>query len=202
VPPQSSDTILTDKTAASFNNLVGAPGEPGYGDAIELGLLVAVTLRDNHATTYLVQRQLQEILTVSRLAPIALFALFATTPVAAQNAPDLGGTWKGESEAIIWGKSSKHQPPAEPTDQARLINVPLTLTIDKQDGRRFSATLSSPRASELLVGIVSRTGTIFLADDDGTDYATLLGPDRIEICHLRSETETRHAACAELTRQP
>lgn len=147
-----------------------------------------------------VPRQRQEVLTVSRLAPIALFALFAATPVAAQSAPDLRSTWKGESEAIIWGKSSKHQPPAEPTDQARLINVPLTLAIDKQDGRCFSATLSSPRASELLVGIVSRT--IFLADDDGTDYATLLGPDRIEICHLRSETETRQAACAELTRQP
>jgi hypothetical protein len=149
-----------------------------------------------------VPRQLQEILTVSRLAPFALFALFAATPVAAQNAPDLRGTWKGESEAIIWGKSTKHQPPAEPTDQARLIKVPLTLTIDKQDGRRFSGTLTSQRASEVLVGVVSRTGTIFLADDDGTDYATLLGPDKIEICHLRATAETRNAACAELTRQP
>jgi hypothetical protein len=149
-----------------------------------------------------VQRQLQETLTVSRLAPIALFALFAATPAAAQSAPDLRGTWKGESEAIIWGKASKHQPPADSTDQARLLSVPLTLTIAKQDGRRFSATLSSPRASELLVGIISRTGTIFMADDDGTNYATLLGPDKIEICHLLSDTETRHAACAELTRQP
>jgi hypothetical protein len=176
--------------------------KPGYGDPIELGLLVAVTLRDNHAATYLCAAPTQEILIVSRLAAIALFALFATTPVAAQNAPDLRGTWKGESEAIIWGKASKHQPPADSTDQARLLSVPLTLTIAKQDGRRFSATLSSPRASELLVGIISRTGTIFMADDDGTDYATLLGPDKIEICHLRSDTETRHAACAELTRQP
>ena len=149
-----------------------------------------------------VQRQLQETLTVSRLAPIALFALFAATPAAAQSAPDLRGTWKGESEAIIWGKASKHQPPADSTDQARLLSVPLTLTIAKQDGRRFSATLSSPRASELLVGIISRTDTIFMADDDGTNYATLLGPDKIEICHLLSDTETRHAACAELTRQP
>jgi hypothetical protein len=138
---------------------------------------------------------------MSRFALLALFALFAT-PAAAQNAPDLRGTWKGESEAIIWGKANKHQPPAEPTDQARLVTVPLTLTIDKQDGRRFSATLSSSRANELLVGVISRTGTIFMADDDGTDYATLLGPDKIEICHLLSGAETRHAACAELTRQP
>ena len=139
---------------------------------------------------------------MSRLAPIALFALFAATPGAAQNAPDLRGTWKGESEAIVWGKSTKHQPPAEPADQARLISVPLTLTINKQDGRRFSATLSSPRANEVVVGVISRTGTIFIADDDGTDYVTLLGPDKIEICHLHATTETRNAACAELTRQP
>jgi hypothetical protein len=149
-----------------------------------------------------VQRQLREVLIVPRFAPIALFVLFAATPAVSQSLPDLRGTWKGESEAIIWGKASKHQPPAESTDQARLLNVPLTLTVDKQDGRRFSATLTSPRATERLVGIVSRTGTVFLADDDGTDYATLLGPDKIEICHLRSAMETRHAACAELTRQP
>jgi hypothetical protein len=48
-----------------------------------------------------VQRQFQEVLTVLRLAPIALFAMFAATPAAAQSAPDLRGTWKGESEAII-----------------------------------------------------------------------------------------------------
>jgi hypothetical protein len=134
-----------------------------------LGLRVVVTLRDNQATMGFVQSQLREVLTVSRFAPIALIVLFAAMPAAAQNVPDLRGTWKGESEAIIWGKASKHQPPAESTDQARLLNVPLTLTIDKQDGRRFSATLTSQQASERLVGIVSRTGTIFVADDDGTD---------------------------------
>ena len=71
-----------------------------------------------------------------------------------------------------------------------------------QDGRRFSATLSSQGASEKLVGIISRTGTIFMADDDGTDYATLVGPDHMEICHLRGAPETRLASCAEFTRQP
>jgi hypothetical protein len=80
--------------------------------------------------------------------------------------------------------------------------VPYTLKIDTQDGRRFSATLSSQRASETLVGVISRTGTIFLADDDGTDYATLIGPDRMEICHLRSGSETRIAACANSAASP
>jgi hypothetical protein len=143
-----------------------------------------------------------EVLPVSRLAPIVLFALLAATPAAAQSAPDLRGAWKGESEAVIWGKPVAHHPPAAQTDEARMLNVPLTLKIEKQDGRRFSATLSSANASEKLVGIISRTGTIFMADDDGTDYATLLGPDRMEICHLRGGPETRAAGCAEFTRQP
>jgi hypothetical protein len=99
-------------------------------------------------------------------------------------------------------KPIQHHPPAAQTDQARLLNVALTLKIEMQDGRRFSATLSSQGASEKLVGIISRTGTIFMADDDGTDYATLLGPDRMEICHLRGAPETRLASCAEFTRQP
>jgi hypothetical protein len=139
---------------------------------------------------------------VSKFAPIVLFALLAAAPAAAQGAPDLRGTWKGESEAIIWGTPIKHHPSAQQTDPARLINVPFTLKIDKQDGRRFSASLSSQRANETLVGVISRTGTIFIADDDGTNYATLLGPDRMEICHLRSGTKTRIASCAEFTRQP
>jgi hypothetical protein len=131
-----------------------------------------------------------------------LFALLAATPAAAQSAPDLRGTWTGESDAIIWGKPIQHHPPVAQTDQARLLNVALTLKIEMQDGRRFSATLSSPAASEKLVGIISRTGTIFMADDDGTDYATLLGPNRLEVCHLRGGPETRLASCAEFTRQP
>jgi hypothetical protein len=139
---------------------------------------------------------------LSKFAPIVLFVLFAATPAAAQSAPDLRGTWKGESEAIVWGKPIPHHPPVQQTDPVRLTNVSFTLKIDNQDGRRFSATLSSERANETLVGVISRTGTIFLADDDGTDYATLLGPDRMEICHLRTGTETRIASCAEFTRQP
>jgi hypothetical protein len=139
---------------------------------------------------------------VSKFAPLFLFALLAATPAAAQNWPDLRGTWKGESESMTWGKSNAHQTPANPTDQARMVTVPFTLKIDKQDGRRFSATLTSERASEALVGVISRTGTIFLADDDGIDFATLLGPDRIEICHLKATTDSGVASCAEFARQP
>jgi hypothetical protein len=138
---------------------------------------------------------------MSKFASIVLLMLLAA-PATAQNMPDLRGTWKGEAEAIIWGKPMKHHPPVQQTDQARQLNNSLTLKIETQDGRRFAATLSSQYSSEKMVGIISRTGTIFMADDDGTDFATLLAPDRMELCHLHGSSETRLATCAELTRQP
>jgi hypothetical protein len=35
-----------------------------------------------------------------------------------------------------------------------------TLTIDKQDGRRFCSTFSSPRSSEKVIAVISRGGAI------------------------------------------
>ncbi len=58
------------------------------------------------------------------------------------------------------------------------------MIIDKQDGRRFSGTFSSPRGSEPVIGVVSRSGTIFIVDDDGYTIATMLAPNRVELCYL------------------
>jgi hypothetical protein len=44
---------------------------------------------------------------VSRLAPIVLFTLLAATQAVAQSAPDLRGTWKGESEVVIMPAAAK-----------------------------------------------------------------------------------------------
>jgi hypothetical protein len=81
----------------------------------------------------------------------------------------------------------------------RLTSVPFTLTIDKQDGRRFSGTFSSARSTETVIGVISRTGTLFL---DGYDFATLLGPNRMEMCYLHLAADSRIASCTELTKQP
>jgi hypothetical protein len=75
------------------------------------------------------------------------------------------------------------------------------LVIDKQDGRRFSGTFSSARHSETVITVISRSGTIFMVDDDGYDMATLLAPDRMEICYLHLSPDSRIASCTELSRQ-
>jgi hypothetical protein len=138
---------------------------------------------------------------MSKLAWITAFAVLATAPAAAQGTfPDLRGTWKGESETIIAGSGNSHHPTAQ-QPEPRLTSVAFTLVIDKQEGRRFSGTFSSARATELIVGVISRTGTIFVADDDGYNFTTLLGPNRMEMCHLQAGQDSRIASCTELTRQ-
>jgi hypothetical protein len=129
---------------------------------------------------------------------VVLVALAA--PAAADNAvPDLRGTWKGESQSIVLGATPHHT--KQQTDEPRLTSVAFTLVIDKQDGRRFSGTFSSAHHSETVIAVISRSGTIFMVDDDGYDVATLLAPDRMEICYLHLSPVSRIASCTELSRQ-
>ena len=128
---------------------------------------------------------------------VVLVALAA--PAAAETAvPDLRGTWTGESQSIVLGGTPHHPKQA---GEPRLTSVAFKLVIDKQDGRRFSGTFSSARHSETVIAVISRSGTIFMVDDDGYDVATLLAPDRMEICYLHLSPVSRIASCTELSRQ-
>jgi hypothetical protein len=122
---------------------------------------------------------------MSKLACILTFAALAVLPAlpaASQTAiPDLRGTWKGESESLVLGGGNPHHP-STAASEPELRSVPFTLTIDKQDGRRFSGTFSSPRSSEKVIAVISRGGTILLADDEGYTHGTMLAPNRMELC--------------------
>src|SRR5260370_3042866 len=121
---------------------------------------------------------------MSNFAWIAFLAMFVAAPAAAQTAiPDLRGTWKGESESIILGAGNPHHA-AAPSDQPRLNSVAFTPTIDKQDGRRFSGTFSSPRGNDKFFAAISRNNTISLVDDDGYTAGTILAPNRMHLCYI------------------
>src|SRR5262245_30692244 len=139
---------------------------------------------------------------MSKLACIVTVALLAALPAAAETAvPDLRGTWKGDSESIVLGGGNPHHTPAQPPEP-QLRSVPFTLTVDKQDGRRFSGTFSSPRSSEKIIAVVSRSGVILMADDEGYTHGTMLAPNRMELCYLHVSSAARIASCTELTKQP
>ena len=142
-------------------------------------------------------RNVAWIVTLAALAaaPVALCA-----PVAADaQMPEMRGTWKGDSHSIAVGGGPHH--PDTKSDEPRFTSVPFTLVVDKQDGRRFFGTFSSAQHSETVVAVVSRAGSIFMADDDGYSAGTMLAPDRMEICYSHSSSATRIASCTELVRQ-
>jgi hypothetical protein len=133
---------------------------------------------------------------------IAAPAMFAAAPVAAQTAiPDVRGTWKGDSETIVLDAANPHHAPTQ-SNEPHLRSSAFTLTIDKQDGRRFSGRFLSARGSERVIAVFSRSGTILLADDDGYTLGTMLAPNRMELCHLHVSPTGRVASCLELTKQP
>jgi hypothetical protein len=132
---------------------------------------------------------------------LAAFAALSAIPAASQTpVPDLRGTWKGESESLVVGGGNPHHPQAR-ASEPELRSVPFTLTVDKQDGRRFSGTFSSSRSSEKVIAVISRNGTIFMADDEGYTHGSLLAPNRMELCYLHVSSAARVASCAELTKQ-
>ena len=139
---------------------------------------------------------------MSKLAWIVVFVTLSAAPAAAQQSaiPDLRGTWKGNSESIVLGAGNPHHA-AQPTTEPRLNSVPFTVTIDKQDGRRFSGTFASARSTEKVIAVISRGGTIFLADDEGYTHGTMLAPNRMELCYLHVSAAARIASCVELTKQ-
>ena len=137
---------------------------------------------------------------MSRFAWIAALAVLVTAPAVAQSVVDLRGTWKGTSESIVFRGGHPHHP-ATPSNEPQLRSVPFTLVIDKQDGRRFSGTFSSARSNEEVVAVVSRNGTIMMADDDGYTIGTVLAPNRIELCYVHTSVAARIASCTELTKQ-
>ena len=138
---------------------------------------------------------------MSKLAWIVALGLIAAVPAAAETAvPDLRGVWKGNSESVVSGGANQHH--ATQSAETRFSTIAFTLTIDKQDGRRFSGTFVSARSNDRVVAVISRNGTILMADDDGYTVGTILAPNRIELCYMHSSPTAQVASCTELTKQP
>ena len=138
---------------------------------------------------------------MSRFGWIVAFAVLAVAPAAADNGiPDFRGVWKGDSESIVLGGGNDHHLPTQ-SKEPEMRTVQFTLTIDRQEGRRFSGIFSSSRTSEKVIAVYSRSGAILMADSDGYTHGTMLGPDRIELCYLHVSTAAQVASCTELTKQ-
>ena len=130
-------------------------------------------------------------------------AVFAALPALADNAvPDLRGTWKGETDSVVSGAPNPRFG-GTADSPTRFASIAMTLVIDKQQGRAFSGTISSPmQKGEPLDGVISRTGAVYYVDTDGYVIGNILAPSKLEICYLQTSSTGRIASCAEFTKQP
>ena len=144
---------------------------------------------------------------VSKLRWAVAFCAFASAAMSAAVAaevspPDVRGTWKGNSETIVLGAGNLHHTATAKKAEPEFRSVPFTMVIDKQDGRRFSGTFASPRKSEKVLAVISRTGTIYMVTDDvGYTAGTMLAPDRMELCYMHVAPTSRISSCTEMTKQ-
>jgi hypothetical protein len=136
---------------------------------------------------------------VPALALAALTPL-APVPAAAQGAiPDLVGTWTGTSESVVLPAGNAHH-----RDKGKgplMSAVPFTMVIEKQEGRRFYGTFSSAKHKETVIAVIGRNGTIYLIDDDGYSFGTLLAPNRMDLCYMKQSPAGRVASCTEMTKK-
>ena len=139
---------------------------------------------------------------MSKLPSLVALAFLLAAPAMADTAiPDLRGTWKGDSESVVLGTGSPQHSAAKP-GEAEFRSVSFTMNITRQEGRRFVGTFASAKHTETIIGVISRAGPIHIVDDDGIDTATLLAPDRIEMCYQHLAPDSQIVSCTEMVKQP
>jgi hypothetical protein len=123
-----------------------------------------------------------------------------TVALAQSDVPDLKGQWLATVETVRRGEVFEHY--TEPSPEATFGSRDYTITIDRQEGRRFAGTRASARASDPLIGIMRSDGRrLHMVDNDGTFTGELLGPDEMEVCRTEVTPRSMVASCATFTRQ-
>ncbi len=133
---------------------------------------------------------------------ITVFLLtMGVTALAGADIPDLKGTWVIKGEGHGHEKSSESAPKIH-AKKFGVHNVVITLTIDKQEGVRFSGYKASDRQKETVSGVIGFDNkTLYMVDDDGMNIARLVSPDKIETVYFQLTKHHSIVGRAILTRK-
>ncbi len=138
---------------------------------------------------------------MTRLATLALLCSALTAlPAAAQDLPNLVGTWKGTAEAVHTGPN-----PYRDAGQPGVIfsekPIEFTYEIKEQKDRRFAGEMSGGNNKELLLGAFRHDGEggVMLDNDGEYDFA-LLDPNTMDLCYRHLNPTSRVVACWTLKR--
>ena len=109
---------------------------------------------------------------------LLVFLLGTGVCSAAENLPNLVGTWTVKSEAALLTKGGSPGDWTHHREALSTLNAELVIT--QQQGRVFYATFTSKLASENMAGVIGWDNkTLYLVDMDGFTDATLVSPDKI-----------------------
>ena len=136
-----------------------------------------------------------------RFALCAVLTL-ATTPVFAQDAPNLVGKWSGEAQAVIIGPNPYRVPDGSGPNFPE-AKITFTYDITEQQGTRFAGTMSGGKFSETFIGALkppAYDSGVFV-DVDGQYAFTLRNPTTIDVCYTHVYPNTRAAACWTMTKR-
>lgn len=114
--------------------------------------------------------------------------LVLMAPVAADEIPDMVGTWVGDNNTI--------------SDKKGLKTRKKTVHITQQVDRRFQGHFTYSAGTKKFFGVVYPDNVSFTwvaSDSKGYNHGRILGTDRIAACYVESWEEAT-AGCADLTR--
>ena len=121
---------------------------------------------------------------------------------AAQDVPNLVGTWKGGTQAVHIGPNPYRVPENNGPNFGDNV-IEFTYVVKEQDGTRFAGETEG-KFIETFIGALKppdfRSG-IFL-DDDGQYDFTLRDETTIDMCYWHLYPTSKVVACWTLTRQP
>jgi hypothetical protein len=140
------------------------------------------------------------------IAVAAASLLLASTLAMAANEtggfPDVRGQWKTSVDHVVTGSGPHYRKDANP-GQARNEKTDVTLTIDRQEGRKFWGNFSANGEVTPMLGVIaSDKKTMYRVDATGGHaIATLVGRDKLDGCYFRGGQDLMVAGCHIMTRQ-
>ena len=141
-----------------------------------------------------------------KLLIILLATLGFSVSAFAQQAPNLIGTWNGETNDAVIGEGRIY--PGGTSGQIRFLKEKISYKIDKQEGRAFSGAATIKGSSIPFVGSLS--GDLVsgaLATTQGTTSFKIVDPNKIALCFVTTTINPANknagpvADCHEITRK-
>jgi hypothetical protein len=100
--------------------------------------------------------------------------------------PDMVGTWKGTSEAVVLGNPAYYPDRASEQSIPRSSSADFVLNLTHQDGRRMWGSVSSSHISEPWIGAFWNDGKSFQAvDSDGQIVGRMLDTNTMEVMYTQ-----------------